>query len=116
MRQRSIRIYLQYLHTLQLLVIIVLMYICICNAVTERQVRACVDAGATSLGDLQFELGVASCCGRCGPTACEYLPGGRASSVCDVRSIAVPVSQPTAVIDAEQPAANTASLARAAVG
>ncbi|WP_109842466.1 bacterioferritin-associated ferredoxin [Bordetella pseudohinzii] len=87
--------------------IIILMYVCICNAVTERQVRACVDAGASSLGDLQFELGVASCCGCCAATASEYLPGGRASSVCDVRSIAVPVNPPAAMVEAEQPAANT---------
>jgi len=52
------------------------MYICVCNAITERQVRACVAAGATTLGDLQFELGVASCCGCCAQTAQEYLPGG----------------------------------------
>jgi|GEM_PF-643222 len=52
------------------------MYICVCNAVTERQVRACVAAGARTLGDLQFELGVASCCGCCAQTAQEYLPGG----------------------------------------
>jgi len=56
--------------------IIVRMYICVCNAVTERQVRACVAAGARTLGDLQFELGVASCCGCCAQTAQEYLPGG----------------------------------------
>jgi len=52
------------------------MYICVCNAITERQVRACVAAGATTLGDLQFELGVASCCGCCAQMAQEYLPGG----------------------------------------
>jgi len=52
------------------------MYICVCNAITERQVRACVASGATTLGDLQFELGVASCCGCCAQTAQEYLPGG----------------------------------------
>jgi len=56
--------------------IIVRMYICVCNAITERQVRACVAAGARTLGDLQFELGVASCCGCCAQTAQEYLPGG----------------------------------------
>jgi len=52
------------------------MYICVCNAITERQVRACVSAGATTLGDLQFELGVATCCGCCAQMAQEYLPGG----------------------------------------
>ena len=61
------------------------MYICICNAVTEKQVRAAVDAGATSLDDLHIDLGVASCCGRCAATAAEYLPGGRCSSVCAPR-------------------------------
>ncbi len=58
------------------------MYICICNAVTEKQVRASVDAGATSLEDLHLDLGVAAGCGRCAATAAEYLPGGRCSTVC----------------------------------
>ncbi|OZI47186.1 bacterioferritin [Bordetella genomosp. 5] len=82
------------------------MYVCICNAVTERQIRACVDSGAATLGDLQFELGVASCCGRCASTATEYLPGGRSSSVCDVRSLAVPVNAPPAMLEADALAAN----------
>lgn len=78
--------------------IIILMYICICNAVTERQVRATVDAGATTLSDLQFELGVATCCGACAGTASEYLPGGRCSNVCHIRSDAVaPNAQPDGV-------------------
>lgn len=53
------------------------MYICICNAITERQVQAAVAEGALSLTDLQGQLGVASCCGSCAETAMEYLPGGR---------------------------------------
>ncbi|WZB62797.1 (2Fe-2S)-binding protein [Achromobacter xylosoxidans] len=92
------------------------MYICVCNAITERQVRASVDAGATTLADLQFELGVATCCGCCAATATEYLPGVRCSSVCDVRSIAVPVNPPAAL--AEQPsapAANTYPVIQVAV-
>jgi bacterioferritin-associated ferredoxin len=56
------------------------MYICVCHAVTERQVRASVDAGARTLGDLQFDLGVATCCGQCAATAVEYLPGGQCAS------------------------------------
>ncbi|MEI2416657.1 (2Fe-2S)-binding protein [Orrella sp. JC864] len=54
------------------------MYVCICNAVTERQIHASVEQGATSLADLQFELGVATCCGCCADTAEQYLPGGAA--------------------------------------
>ncbi len=57
--------------------IIILMFICICNAITERQVREAVAGGAHSMSDLQAQLGVASCCGCCSDTASEYLPGGR---------------------------------------
>jgi bacterioferritin-associated ferredoxin len=53
------------------------MFICICNAVTERQVQAAVAEGAHTLSDLQGQLGVAGCCGCCADTASEYLPGGR---------------------------------------
>lgn len=53
------------------------MFICVCNAITERQVQAAVAAGASTMTDLQGELGVATCCGRCEDTALEYLPGGR---------------------------------------
>jgi bacterioferritin-associated ferredoxin len=82
------------------------MYICVCNAVTERQVRASVDAGATSLDDLQFDLGVASCCGSCAATAVEYLPGGRCSSVCEVRAMTRPTSG-VPICDQDGTAANT---------
>ncbi len=53
------------------------MYICICNAINERQVLDAVDNGANSLADLQATLGVATVCGCCAETAIEYLPGGR---------------------------------------
>jgi len=66
------------------------MYICVCNAVTERQVRAAVAAGAATLSDLQFELGVASCCGCCAETAMQYLPGGRCAADREVRTVAQP--------------------------
>lgn len=82
------------------------MYICICNAVTERQVHAAVDAGATTLSDLQFELGVASCCGCCAEMAQEYLPGGRCSSVCQAQSVAVEVNT-SAAVGGACPAANS---------
>ncbi|MBY0269367.1 MAG: (2Fe-2S)-binding protein [Burkholderiales bacterium] len=41
------------------------MYICVCNGVTEREIRSSIEAGARSLDDLQRELGVASGCGQC---------------------------------------------------
>lgn len=56
------------------------MYICICNAITEKTVIEAVNNGASTLGDLQTELGVASCCGCCAQTASEYLPKDSASN------------------------------------
>jgi len=49
------------------------MYICICNAVTESQVRECARGGACSLEDLTANLGVGAGCGRCRDCAAEVL-------------------------------------------
>ena len=45
------------------------MYVCVCNAVTDRDIREAVDGGATTLGDVQACLPVGACCGRCQNTA-----------------------------------------------
>ena len=42
------------------------MYVCLCKGVTDTQIRAAVDDGATSLRDVRMSLGVASQCGKCG--------------------------------------------------
>ena len=53
------------------------MYVCVCNAVTDKDIRKAVDRGACSLFDVQNELPVGACCGRCEDTAqsvvSEYL-------------------------------------------
>jgi bacterioferritin-associated ferredoxin len=49
------------------------MYVCVCNAVTDRQIRQAIDAGARSMRDLRQQLGVCSDCGKCGPCARELL-------------------------------------------
>lgn len=41
------------------------MYICVCNGVTERDIRSLIEAGACTMDDLQRELGVAAGCGQC---------------------------------------------------
>ena len=41
------------------------MYVCICNAITDRQIRRAAKAGVEDLWGLQKELGVASGCGTC---------------------------------------------------
>jgi bacterioferritin-associated ferredoxin len=42
-----------------------IMYVCVCQAVTERQVREAVKDGVTSMRGLREHLGVAAECGRC---------------------------------------------------
>ena len=45
------------------------MYVCVCNAVTDRQIRAAVADGAQSIEDLRDRLKVSTCCGRCSDCA-----------------------------------------------
>ena len=49
------------------------MFVCLCNAITDRQIQETVAAGATTLGDLQAQLGVATCCGCCSDLASSFL-------------------------------------------
>ncbi len=49
------------------------MYICLCHAVTDRQIREAVDHGARSLQDVQCRLAVGGCCGRCVDAAHEVV-------------------------------------------
>ena len=49
------------------------MYICLCNGVTENQIRDAVSEGAVTLHDLRHTLGVASCCGRCAECAQQVI-------------------------------------------
>ncbi|GAB4469466.1 MAG: hypothetical protein OHK0044_11510 [Burkholderiaceae bacterium] len=41
------------------------MYVCICHAVTDREIRAAVARGAARLDDLTLALGVGAGCGCC---------------------------------------------------
>jgi bacterioferritin-associated ferredoxin len=45
------------------------MIVCVCKAVSDRQIRVAVKGGASSLRDLTRELGVGTCCGKCVPEA-----------------------------------------------
>ena len=59
------------------------MYVWVCNAITDREIRACAELGAATLDELREHLGVASCCGRCRDAAHAVLTdcvAGRAES------------------------------------
>lgn len=41
------------------------MFICVCNAVTDGQVRQCIGQGVHSVSAIKRQLEFKSCCGRC---------------------------------------------------
>lgn len=41
------------------------MYVCICKAVTDREIRAAVHAGTTTVAGLRKKLGCTGQCGGC---------------------------------------------------
>lgn len=49
------------------------MYVCICNAVTERHIGEAVSEGVSTLRELRTRLGVAGECGRCASCARDCL-------------------------------------------
>lgn len=49
------------------------MYVCVCKAVTEGQIKQAVAEGACSMPGLRLKLGVATCCCKCAPTAQQLM-------------------------------------------
>jgi len=49
------------------------MYVCICNAITDKQIRRAAKNGVDNLYELREHLGVASNCGSCADQAQSIL-------------------------------------------
>ena len=49
------------------------MYVCVCNAVTDREIKGAAKLGVRTLDDLSSLLGVATCCGKCADCAKSVL-------------------------------------------
>ncbi|MBJ7538476.1 (2Fe-2S)-binding protein [Marinomonas transparens] len=49
------------------------MYVCLCNGVTDREVKESIQQGATTLRELYQELNVGSQCGKCCQCAKKIL-------------------------------------------
>lgn len=41
------------------------MYVCVCNAVTEREIRQAINEGARTCGQVRRKLNVERMCGSC---------------------------------------------------
>jgi bacterioferritin-associated ferredoxin len=49
------------------------MYVCICNAVTDRAIREAAESGARSFADVRSRTGCADCCGSCEDLAAQIF-------------------------------------------
>jgi bacterioferritin-associated ferredoxin len=49
------------------------MYVCVCNAITDKQIRRAARNGVNTLYELRGTLGVSAGCGSCARTAQEIL-------------------------------------------
>jgi bacterioferritin-associated ferredoxin len=49
------------------------MYICLCHAVTDHQIRQAVQEGVSSLRQMQLCLRVGTNCGKCIPSARQLV-------------------------------------------
>ncbi|MDC9715083.1 MAG: (2Fe-2S)-binding protein [Gammaproteobacteria bacterium] len=63
------------------------MYICICNAVTDKDIQCAIKKGACSLNDLSKQLKVGTCCGRCKTCAKKIL---NQSQTLGIQTLATP--------------------------
>jgi bacterioferritin-associated ferredoxin len=49
------------------------MIVCVCNNISDREIRQAVDLGLSTMAELRRDLGVATCCGKCHTCAREVL-------------------------------------------
>lgn len=71
------------------------MYICICEQVTDTQIKNAIKEGATSVRDLKKELGIASQCGQCGQCAKALLKEHSCKKTCQkvtAKASAIPMN------------------------
>lgn len=49
------------------------MYVCVCNGVTDHDIRQAAVAGCRSVAELTMRTGCGACCGACLSSAAETL-------------------------------------------
>ena len=55
------------------------MYVCICNGITDHQIREAADNGCSTLAELTMRTGCGSSCGSCLDMAAGLLEQARAT-------------------------------------
>lgn len=64
------------------------MYVCICNGVTDHDIREAAEAGCRSMAELTMRTGAGASCGSCVEMATDLLEKARA-----VRELPLPLLQ-----------------------
>jgi bacterioferritin-associated ferredoxin len=64
------------------------MYVCICHAVTDTQIKNAVEAGCCSLREVSQCLNVGKTCGRCVPAAREVIHDTLSELAVDIARVA----------------------------
>lgn len=49
------------------------MIVCVCNNISEREIRQAADLGLVTMSALRDDLGVGTCCGKCKSCAKSVL-------------------------------------------
>ena len=63
------------------------MIVCVCNNISDREIRQAIDLGLTSINELRRDLGVATCCGKCHTCAKEVLRDHVASKLTSIELV-----------------------------
>ena len=64
------------------------MYVCICNGITDHEIRQAAEAGCKTMGELTMRTGAGANCGSCVEAASALLAECRA-----LRELPVPLLQ-----------------------
>ena len=65
------------------------MYVCICNAVTDRAIREAAESGAHSFAEVRRRTGCSGSCGTCSDLAQQILEDTHRRRVLDLPLIAI---------------------------
>ena len=55
------------------------MYVCVCNGITDQDIREAAAAGCGSMTELTMRTGAGACCGSCVDTAAALLEDAAAA-------------------------------------
>lgn len=64
------------------------MYVCICNGITDRQVREAAEAGCASVSEMTMRTGAGACCGSCVSLVADLIGEVRAGRELDLPVLA----------------------------